>query len=333
MIVIDKMILHVLDPSSNIAVYSDTCMDGDEDGSLGMIEAKITKAFTSSQRKMGSFKEGSPIQHMLEEYRASLINFEEMSKQMAKFIFEAKMKYGQFVPSDLLICEVLFEDRRYIIGLDNSYLENLTHHTSQDGELIHNDIITHKTILSQSLVKKDSAFMIECSDYSVSSVEAKVEIEAEKRYFYGDVVLTCENTPSYKDAVKSITKACTQAVKEYELNEVEILPKMKQIIKENVEAQSDIQIEEVAQVLFEDRPQAKAKFKEEVQNQGIKKPVSVENVKSTKAEKVQKIRTDKGIEVIIPVDYMNSTDYIEFTNLPDGTISIQLKNINRIVSK
>lgn len=333
MIVIDKMILHIVDASGNIIVYSDTCMQGDSEGCLGMIEKKITKAFTSTQRKIGTFQEGNPIQHMLEEYRASLISFEEMSKQMAKVIFEAKVKCGLFEASDLLICEVVFEDRRYIIGLDNSYTECLSHHTSQNGEEIHNDILVYKTILSQSLVKKDSAFMIECSDYTVSSVEAKVEIEAEKRYFYADVVLCCHPAPSYKDALTSITKACNETIKEYELKEVEVLPKMKQIIKENVEAQSDIQIEEVAQVLFEDKPLAKAKFKESLQNQGIQAPVSVENVKSTKAEKVQKIRTDKGIEVIIPVDYMNSKEYIEFITLPDGTISIELKNINRIISK
>ena len=59
----------------------------------------------------------------------------------------------------------------------------------------------------------------------------------------------------------------------------------------------------------------------------------MEYVKPAKAEKVQKIKTDKGIEIIIPVDYMNSKEYVEFRNHPDGTISIQLKNITHITSK
>lgn len=333
MIVIDKMIVHILDPSSNMIVCSDTCMEMGDEACITMLESKISKAFASNQRKSGHFKEGSPIQHMIEEYRASLMSFEDMSQKMAKYIFEAKMKCGIFEPSDLLISELVFEERRYLVVLDNAYLQNLTHHTNQAGESIQNEIITYKTLLSSSLIRRDSAFMVEFSDYTVSSVEAKVEIEAQKRYFYGDVVLACENTPSYKDAVESITKAVNQVVEEYDLKEVEVLPKMKQIIKENVEAQSDINVEEVAQVLFEDKPQAKARFKEDVKNSGVDKPIPVENMKSSKAEKVQKIRTDKGIEIIIPVDYMNSTDYVEFSTLPDGTISIQLKNINRIVSK
>lgn len=333
MIVIDKMITHIVDASSNIIVCSDTCMSESDEQCLSMLEAKISKAFTSSQRKVGHFKQGSTIQHLLEEYQASLLSFEEMSQKMAKYIFEAKMKCALFEASDILIAEVVFEERRYLVGLDNCYTENLTHVTKEVGEEIQNEMIAYKTLISNSLVKKDYAFMIEFSDYSVSSVESKVEIEAQKRYFYGDVVLLCENTPSYKDALKSVNKACEQVVEQYDLKEIEVMPKMKQMIKESVEAQENISIEEVAEVLFAQKPLAKQQFKEEVKNSGVDTHIPVEHMKSTKSEKVQKIRTDKGIEVIIPVDFMNSTDYIEFNTLSDGTISIQLKNINRIVSK
>ena len=34
-----------------------------------------------------------------------------------------------------------------------------------------------------------------------------------------------------------------------------------------------------------------------------------------------------------PVDYMNTKEFVEFKNQPDGTISIQLKNITHITSK
>ena len=61
--------------------------------------------------------------------------------------------------------------------------------------------------------------------------------------------------------------------------------------------------------------------------------VDVEYVKPRRSERVQKIKTDNGIEIIIPVDYMNSKDYVEFVTQSDGTISIQLKNITNITSK
>lgn len=333
MIVIEKMITHVMDPSANVLVCSDTCMENIDEACIKLIENKLSKIFVNSARKTGTFKEGSRIAYELDQYRASLTSFEEMSKAIAHYIFEAKMKCGLFDPSDLILAEVVYEERRYLVGLDNAYMENLTHRTSQNGELIQNDVETYKTILSATFIKRDCAFMIECSDYSVSSVEAKVDIDAQKQYFYGDIVLACENTPSYKDAMKTIAKACANTIKEYDLEEVSVMPKMKQILMENVAANEDIRIEEVAQIVFEDKPLAKAHFSEEVKSQGIQKPIPVEYMKTSKAESVQKIRTDKGIEISVPVDFMNSTDYMEIHTSKDGIISIQLKNIHHITSK
>lgn len=332
MIVIEKMITHILDPSTNVIVCSDTCNHLD-DAYIPMLESKLTKAFTSPKRKTGVFKEGSTIKHLLEEYRSSMKTFEEMSIAIANYIFTAKCRCGIFIPTDLILAEVVYEERRYLVGLDNCYLEGLSHDTSQSGEQIENEITLCSTLLSSTLLKKDCAFMIEFGDYSVSSVEAQVEIAAEKRYFYSDIALCCESSPSYQDAYKTISDACEAVVEEYDLPSVQILPKMKQIIKDNVAAKEDINIEEVAQAVFADQPLAKQHFESQVKEKGVVKPISVEHIKSAKAEKVQKIRTDKGIEVIIPVDFMNSTEYVQFHTGEDGTISIELKNINRIISK
>ena len=90
---------------------------------------------------------------------------------------------------------------------------------------------------------------------------------------------------------------------------------------------------EIAEELFAEKPLAKAEFKEELKKQGVPTAIEVEYVKPTRSDKVQKIKTDKGIEIIIPVDYMNTKEFVEFKNQPDGTISIQLKNITHITSK
>ena len=46
-----------------------------------------------------------------------------------------------------------------------------------------------------------------------------------------------------------------------------------------------------------------------------------------------KIRTDTGIEITFPSEYIENTDFIQFINNPDGTLSIELKNIGKIVNK
>ena len=46
-----------------------------------------------------------------------------------------------------------------------------------------------------------------------------------------------------------------------------------------------------------------------------------------------KLKTDTGIELTIPTDYMDNIEYVEFNNNDDGTLSITLKHISNIVSR
>ena len=164
-------------------------------------------------------------------------------------------------------------------------------------------------------------------------MENKVEIEGEKVNFYAEVILQSTTMPSYKESVKSITKLTEEMSDKYEMDEVDIVPKMKSMLVDNIENSKPIQIDEIAEELFAEKPLAKAEFKEALKKQGVPTAIEVEYVKPTRSDKVQKIKTDKGIEIIIPVDYMNTKEFVEFKNQPDGTISIQLKNITHITSK
>ncbi|MEG1301590.1 MAG: nucleoid-associated protein, partial [Erysipelotrichaceae bacterium] len=298
-----------------------------------MLQTKTSKVFASSAKKKCEFKEGGHITLYLNEYKESKTTFEEMSQKIAQFIFDAKMKYGLFDATDLIVSEVLFESRRYIVAIENAYSEGVTHNLVQKDEHITNEVIPYRTLLSLNLVKNDRAFIIELSDMSVFSIESKVEIEADKVNFYASIVLESESTPSYSEALSSISKTVAKLGDKFEIDEMDLIPKMKGIINDSVAAQTPIKVQEVGTLLFADKPLAQNEFQEEMRTQGISKDIEVEFVKSSKRDKMQKIKTDKGIEINIPVDYMNSKELVEFQTQSDGTISIQLKNINHISSK
>lgn len=329
----EKVIVHILDCEHNTNVTSTTCLTELQPEVEKMLQTKANKVFASSAKKAGVFKEGSRMLDWLHDYKHKTLDFIQVSKEVATYIFNAKMKYGLYEATDLMVCEILQEGRRYLFVLDNSYNEGITHVVLQNENEVVNDIIPYRTLLSANFTKHDRAFLIELSDYSMHCVESKVEIEGEKMNFFADIVLESTTSPSYKEAVRSISKITEDMADKYDLDEIEIIPKMKSILMENVDHQTPIHIEDIASVLFADKPLAKEDFKEELRKQGVQNDIAVEYVKTSKAEKVQKIKTDKGIEIIIPVDYMNTKEFVEFKNLPDGTISIQLKNIMHFTSK
>lgn len=332
MIKIEKLIIHVLNCETNLLVLSDECMKEYESTIEKMLYQKLNKIFTSSGKRRGEFKDNSHVKGKIEDYKSKTISFEELSAWYATYVFDIKMKYGIYENSDLIICEVLYEERRYIVTFENSYNEGITHYIQQEDDIVKNEIITQKTLISQNLLKKDYAITIELSDLQIGTIESAVEIEGETTFLYSNLILSCEMKTSFKEGTKAIQKVCKNISEKYNLDDMQMMPKVKQMIVDSVDSKTDIEVEEIATILFSDKPMVKTEFKEELHKSGVH-AIPVEYAKTTKAEKMQKIKTDIGIEISVPVDFMNSKEYIEFSTAVDGTISIQLKNINKLISK
>lgn len=328
----EKVIVHVLDCEHNNCITSVSCMENMSVETEKMLLSKAEKVFQNAGRKKAIFKEESTMKKRLAELKEEKLSFEECSEQIANIIFEKKMQYALYQSSDLVIAILKKEGRRYFLVLDNSYMEGITHNLQANENGSVNEIVPCFGLLSANLVKQDRAFLVELSDFSIHCVENKVEIEGEKVNFMADIILQSNANPSYKETFKCLSKVSEAVSEKYDLDEVEIVPKMKSMLVDSASMQQSLSVDDVAQVLFSS-PLAQADFKEEIKKQGIPEKIEMEYVKPAKAEKVQKIKTDKGIEIIIPVDYMNSKEYVEFCNHPDGTISIQLKNITYITSK
>ena len=74
-------------------------------------------------------------------------------------------------------------------------------------------------------------------------------------------------------------------------------------------------------------------YLQEVEQAGIAGAVKIDRNLAVKTGRTQKIKTDTGIELSIPIDYFQNKEYVEFINQPDGTLSIALKNIGKLLSK
>ena len=331
MLTIDKVITHIMEPSSDRLILSDACMSLSDEVN-DMLEHKISRLFTSPQKKTGRIQEKEELTALLQEWKNQEISFIELSHRLTTHIFHAKRKYAQYHSGDMLMAELVYEGQHYIVGLDNSHSIAYTHQLSQTGDTTAVTIENCIT-LSPSMLKKDAAFFICVSDLEVSTIETKVEIEAKKCCFYNDVIFHLNAPASYREAIHTMNKVCDDLIDEYQLESVDVKGKMKQVIKEQLEQEEPLKPEEIAAMVFEAQPLAKKRFTQELKEEGIEAAIPIEHVKVNKADRVQRIKTDKGIELIIPIDFMQTTDYVEIINEEEGMISIRLKNIHRITSK
>lgn len=327
---INKLILHIMDTAQNIFVPSDIEIDKMNEEVYPIIESKLKKIFNSQNRKQADFKD-SIIEKWIFEYKTSEIDFQTLSVKIAQYYFEEKRKFNLFQTSDFILAEVKHEDVRYIVGIDNVNFSKLAHLTQSNADKIKNEILLYKTLFSNSIMKEDKIFIVEFSNSNLQLLENPYVFQTNKVYVLQEI-LSCTAKPSYKETITAITECVEKLSNKYHMDEIEVIPALKAAIKDSITEEQKIQSDEIAELLF-DNPIARSEFKDEMKNLGIQECLLVDNIKLGKQEKTQKIKTDNGIEITIPVELMNSKDIVEFVTEADGKISIRLKNIQSISSK
>ena len=175
-----------------------------------------------------------------------------------------------------------------------------------------------------------------CSGVGTIRKTRKIEINIPRgidNLYLFEEILSCKTKPSYNESVTVMKECLDKIVQNHPLDELQMNTRLKMAIKESVEEEKAVEVSAVAESVFYDKPHLSNEFEEDVRKQGIEEVVDAQKVRISKKDKTEKIKTDHGIEITIPVDYMSSNEFIEFITEEDGKISIRLKNIESIERK
>ncbi len=326
---INKLILHILDTQKNIFVPSECEINKLNEDIVPLVESKLNRIFKSSNKKQAHFQ-NSPVEKIIFDYKTNVIDFVTCSQKIAHYLFEEKRKYNIFHSSDFIFAEVKHEDIRYLVGMDNAHFARLTHKTNTLEDKIQNDIIFENSLFSSNLTKEDRIFIVEYSNSSLQLIENPYVFQTNKIYVLQEILM-CSAKPSYTETLKAMTLAVESLTQKHELDDTKTLPALKAAIKNAITLDKVIEPEEIIEDVFEDQ-NIQEEFKEEIKKMGIQS-LEVENIKPNKQLSYQKIKTDNGIEITLPVDYMHQKDMVEFIHESNGKISIQIKNISSLITK
>ena len=89
----------------------------------------------------------------------------------------------------------------------------------------------------------------------------------------------------------------------------------------------------IVEEVFKANPIQQEAAKKELADADMMRPLPVNREFATKVGEHHKIKTDTGIEISFPVEYMKNREFIEIKTNDDGTLRIELKNINKIMNK
>lgn len=323
---INNAILHILDSTATLPVYSSESLHLDDEKVHDFIGKHVERIFEDQGVKLGKFVASSQIKELIKNIKEDFI---DSSVSIAEILYELMQKYPEIPCGDLLISLVNSENQNYLAIIKFNYKEGYTHYVDYGDSGTLNKIVVNKVMFPSETQRNIEAALINLEDLSLRIFEREYDIEGGKILYFSKMFLECITDLSIKESIKVIREVAKDITKRYYDDDFNKVSAIKEAIYDNLDNGS-IEVENVANAIFRNSPDIKKEYIERVEEAGVNKVVDLEGKKPEKKLTVHKIKMDNGIQLDIPVDIYRDKNIIEFMNNPDGTISIMIKNISKI---
>ncbi len=338
--VIEKAILHVLDPSSGMPVLSAEPMVMDEE-ILEFLETHFEKTLESDEVQTGVLRGdhgfGQRMQDLGMAWAGAVMatagmdaesfvsKFVEESKNLAEQIYQI-VSGNEAVPAGDLICMLASTGgRRYFGALKMNYHDGYSHYYI-NGNLT---IVGQRVLLPGVGRKLEEAFIVDLDSLEVRIIEKKyLMMDESKEAYLSSRILGCLPEISERSKLMAVKKAMQKANKEVlgdkKVVEQEFMSRMHGYLQETEEPV----ISEMCKEVLRDYPQIAPMVEEALVNDNIDPEATVQvGAQTMKRFEKQSVKTPDGIEVKIPADLFADQRAMEFIQQPDGSISLLIKNI------
>lgn len=323
-----KMIVHLLDSCLSTPILSMQEMIPDMDTHT-LIANHIIKTLNDDALKTCVFDEGYNLFHAyVNAYIQEPSGFILMSNQLTELLFSMMLSNPEIAPCDLCIVEFFYKGTPYLGILKMNYQSAYIHYTDYDGDLNINSIVQHRNILPGSNQRIHEAVIVQLTDLAVFVLEKQVEIEGLKEYYLSKRVIKCHTQLSSKEQYAIVKKAADHVTKKFFEEDVEKKMAITQELYNHVEDSGTINLDSFAKEAFSTNEEVKSIFFEEIEKRGIVSPtIQLSEKTISRSFESQRIKTDNGIEIKIPMSLYNNPENIELVMSPDGKMNIVIKNV------
>ena len=332
MIIIDKAILHILDFNSGMTVYSDEELTV-KDSIETFLYKHIEKSWGSQDAKPGTFYDDSAFQQKLNDYLSGEMSFVPFSKEITHTLEEAFTHAEEMASAAVIVADVRIDDQRQIVVFKSNSHIGYTHQVNQTENGIKNEIINHYSIMPSLTQKMEEFAFVNTETKAVSVCAKKYTIDGNSIQVFPEILLECSLTPSPKEAIKNLSKTAAKVAEAYGQDKVATEAAVKSYVAENMQASDELDLVEAGKEIFKENPSMQADFDTAIKDAGFTEPVKMDQEATLKKMCKHKLKTDTGIELTIPTDYFDNTEFVEFNNNDDGTLSITLKHISNIINR
>ena len=330
---IKKYIIHILDSKLEEPLLSDV-EHPDSDESRSFVEKHIKNFLENIGIKKSEFNAGeNNVKILCDDFNSGNIDFLKMSREIATTMHDFIRKNPDIPSCDLI--SILFEkDRQPFLGfLKLNYKTSFIHVIEQDSSGILNRIVKQQIALPTEKQRIEEGFVIDLKNYEIDLLEKKYDIDGEKDFYISKHIIDSKYDISNKDKISIVNKITRDFAEEHFHDSLQVITDFKNTIAEEADNSEKVNLDKVIDKVFEDA-NIKQLYTEEIERKGInEKNILLNDKLKNNVNKKQRIETDNGFEIKIPLFYANKTEHIEFIINPDGTKSILIKNIREIKNR
>ena len=329
-LLLEAAVLHCLDYSHGMTNLSEETLNIEDPFLEKFVLRYVKKTLHDIRLRTGYFEEDSQFLPIVEDYVSDKLNFLSFTKRAAE-CFDDFVKNIAMHSYDLLFARFTNEEVPYVamIVLEN---QEVYAHSSllNDAGKMKNGILL-ETVLPSFTKKIDTFAIIDLLNKEVKFVDDTKWNSGEVNVLQ-DMVLGCTGEKSGGEVIQEVSAITEEIAVQFDENPTLLLPKVKQYIRKAGSEEKPLVLKEAAEEIFEDEQMVSA-FLAKSEEKQLPEVVEVPKKAVERKMKNQRIRTDTGIELSFPVDYYENPEYIRFVNEPDGTISITIQHIGKIMPK
>ncbi len=331
--IIKRAVLHIMDTSLGVPIYSQEELPIDDDTVASYVFQQWKKIYHDDSCKNGMFQENSSVEESIRKIEKSEESFLEESVEIANVFYENLRKCDEVIPGDILIAKLMVDTVPFLLIVKLDYKEAYTHFIEYGEQGTANRIIVNRAVFPTGNQKNNEGAVIHLNDFSIRLIENKYMINGEKAFYFSERFLECITELSVRESIKVIKEVAKDVGKRYYGDDFEKVAHVKMALYDTMDEGGAVEIDHVAAVSFQGNPEVRKEYVDKVMAAGVSNRITIQGGDPEKRFGKQKIKTDQGIELTIPMGIYRNRDMVEFVNNPDGTISIILKNINQIMNK
>ncbi len=315
--------LHVLDAQSNVKLLSERPMQLDLEISEyigkhieGFFEhLDIANSNLANATKLSS--EG--------------LDFKELTLVVADLFFDTMQKTEGIKPCDLMCLNFKREDIDYYGFLKLNFRTSYAHAVEIEDNLITNKIIRQVTTLPYKSQKVEEGFLMDRAHNLALIKDKLVTIDGSKSRYIAEEVLGIQADMTVKRKIDLITKSAQKVMEKYDDQPLVKTAAVKKMITAHLDENGALDMSTIVNQCF-DTKVAREAYVQELQDKGIEpESVMINETQRKKLKRTQKIKTASGVEIVLPFEYVSRSENLNIITQPDGSISIELRNLGEIL--